>query len=55
MIDLKIEITNFKRQGLFDYYHKKENPFLYVITKVDITNLYKYINLEKIIVACMKL
>lgn len=37
---MRKEITNFERQELFDYYNSKDNPFIYLTTKVDITNIY---------------
>lgn len=42
---MKKEIINFERQELFDYYNGKDNPFIYLTTKIDITNIYnKYKN-----------
>lgn len=38
---MKHEITNFDRIDLFQQYNKRDNPFLYLTTKVDITNIYK--------------
>lgn len=38
---MRKEIENFNRLELFKYYHEKTNPFSFVTTKVDITNLYK--------------
>ena len=35
------EIVNFERLDLFWQYHNRENPFLIVTTKIDITNVYK--------------
>ena len=37
---MRTELKDFERQGLFEQYHAKDNPFLYVTTKVDITNIY---------------
>ena len=37
---MKKEITNFERQELFDYYNSKDNPFIYLTTKINITNIY---------------
>ena len=38
---MKEEIKNYCRQDLFDYYHKRSNPFVFVTTKIDITNSYE--------------
>lgn len=38
---MRTEITNFKRQELFDHYNSRTNPFSMVTTKIDITNIYK--------------
>lgn len=38
---MKKEITNFKRKELFEHYNTKDNPFIIVTTKINITNLYK--------------
>ncbi len=38
---MKNVITDFKCLELFNYYNHKDNPFICVTTKVDITNLYK--------------
>lgn len=37
---MKTEITNYERSEIFNYYNNKDNPFLYLTTKVDITNIY---------------
>ena len=37
---MKQEITDFKRLELFNYYNEKDNTFLYVTTRINITNLY---------------
>ena len=37
---MRTEVVDFKRKDLFKAYDMKENPFLYVTTKVDITNIY---------------
>lgn len=39
---MKKEIENFKRKELFQHYHANTNPFSFVTTKVDITNLYQF-------------
>lgn len=38
---MKKEIENFERLDLFWQYHKRDNPFVIVTTKVDITNIYQ--------------
>lgn len=38
---MKNEIVNFERKDLFWQYHNRDNPFLIVTTKIDITNIYK--------------
>lgn len=37
---MKKEIINFERQKLFNHYNKNDNPFIYLTTKIDITNIY---------------
>lgn len=37
---MRKEVTNFERQELFNYYNDKDNPFIYLTTKIDITNIY---------------
>lgn len=37
---MKKEIINFERQELFNHYNKNDNPFIYLTTKIDITNIY---------------
>lgn len=37
---MKKEIKNFNRYELFNHYNEKDNPFVIVTTKVDITNIY---------------
>lgn len=44
---MKEEIKNYCRQDLFDYYHKRSNPFVFVTTKIDITNIYDYCKIHK--------
>lgn len=39
---MKEEIKNYYRQDLFDYYHTRSNPFVFVTTKIDITHIYDY-------------
>ena len=38
--NMKTEIINYERSELFNYYNNKDNPFIYLTTKVDITNIY---------------
>lgn len=40
MIILNIEIKEFQRKDIFEYYNSKDNPFIYLTTKIDITNIY---------------
>ena len=40
---MKEEIKNYYRQDLFNYYHKRSNPFVFVTTKIDMI-IAKYIN-----------
>lgn len=44
---MKQEVKDFKRKELFDYYHKRTNPFLFVTTKIDITNIVNYCKIHK--------
>ena len=37
---MKVEVKNFDRAEQFGWYHNKDNPFLFVTTKLDITNIY---------------
>lgn len=37
---MKIEIKDFERNNLFNHYNDKDNSFLYLTTKIDITNIY---------------
>lgn len=37
---MKVKIDNFDRLDLFNHYNGKSNPFIFVTTKVDITNVY---------------
>ena len=39
---MRIEANEFKRKELFEHYDKKTNPFLFITTKVDVTNIYNY-------------
>lgn len=44
---MRKEVTNFSRMHLFEQYHNKSNPFSFVTTKIDITNLYKKCKVSK--------
>lgn len=44
---MKQEVNNFKRKALFEIYNERSNPFLFVTTKVDITNIIKYCKVHK--------
>ena len=33
------ELKNFERKKLFDYYNSKDNPFLFVVTEIDVTKV----------------
>ena len=48
---MKEEIKDYCRQDLFDYYHKRSNPFVFVTTKIDITNICKTISILLSIIA----
>ena len=37
---MKTKINNFDRIDLFNHYNEETNPFLYLTTKIDITNIY---------------
>ena len=37
---MKVEVKDFKRIDLFNYFNSKDNPFFCITTKIDITNLY---------------
>lgn len=41
------EVTNFKRQKLFDHYNSCDNPFVMVTIKVDVTNVVNYCKIHK--------
>lgn len=44
---MRTEVKNFKRIKLFEFYHNKTNPFIYVTTKIDITKLYNKCSINK--------
>ena len=50
---MRIEVEDFKRQKLFEQYDNKTNPFLFVTTKVDITNIYNYCKVNRNFFATM--
>lgn len=37
---MKIEVNDFKRKEIFEYYNSKDNPFIYLTTRVDVTNIH---------------
>lgn len=41
------EITNFKRQQLFEHYNSCDNPFIIITIKIDVTNVVKYCQTHK--------
>lgn len=41
------EVKNFKRQDLFDMYNSRTNPFSFVTTRIDITNIYNLCKTKK--------
>lgn len=44
---MRTEIKNFKRQELFDMFNSRTNPFSFVTTRIDITNIYKLCEKKK--------
>lgn len=44
---MRHEVKDFKRKELFDMYHERSNPFLFVTTKIDITNIVNYCKIHK--------
>ena len=44
---MRIEVKNFKRQKLFDTYHKMTNPYIYLTTKIDVTKIINYCKKHK--------
>lgn len=44
---MKKEVKKFDRKELFDNYNKRDNPFIFVTTKLDITNIYNYCKIHK--------
>ena len=42
-----IEFDNYERKDLFNHYNDNDNPFLYLTTKIDITNIYNYCKKHK--------
>ena len=43
MIVQTIDIKNWDRREIFDYFSSKENPFFSVTFPIDVTNLYRYV------------
>lgn len=41
------EVKDFKRKELFDMYNSRTNPFSFVTTKIDITNIYNLCKVKK--------
>lgn len=39
--NMRVEIKDFDRKDIFKHYNDKNNPYLYITTKIDITNIYK--------------
>ncbi len=50
---MKQRIENFYKQDIFNMFHKKDNPFSFVTTRIDITNIYKLCQEKKHIYATM--
>ena len=44
---MRNEVKEFKRQRLFDLYDVRSNPFLFVTTKIDITNIVNYCKIHR--------
>ena len=44
---MRNEVKDFKRQNLFEQYDSRTNPFLYITTKIDITNIVTYCKIHK--------
>ena len=44
---MRKEIKDFKRKDLFEHYHSRTNPFSFVTTKIEITNLYHFCKKHK--------
>lgn len=47
------EVINFKRLELFNHYHKCDNPFLIITTKIDVTNVVNYCKKHKMFYASL--
>ena len=50
MIEL---VKKIERKELFNHYNNEDNPFLYITTKIDVTNLVKYCKIHKNFYATM--
>lgn len=44
---MRKEVKNFDRMDLFKHFHERTNPFSFVTTKIDITNLYRFCKKNK--------
>lgn len=47
------EVKDFKRKDLFENYNSRNNPFVIITTKIDITNVINYCKIHKNIYATM--
>ena len=43
---MKKEVKKFDRKELFDEYNKRNNPFIFITTQLDITNIYNYCKIQ---------
>lgn len=50
---MKIEMKDYKRNHLFERYHKSENAFIILTTKIDVTPVVEYCNKNKRFYATM--
>ena len=50
---MRKEVKNFNRQYLFDHFNQRENPFIMLTTKVDVTKVYDYCKINKRFYATM--
>ena len=41
------EVENFSRQALFNHYNSFDNPFMYITTKIEVTNLVNYCKIHR--------
>ena len=49
----RTEIKNWKRQTIYENYEAKINPFAFITTKIDVTNLVKFCKINKNFYAAM--